>query len=81
MSETTCSYAAVLDVRQFAPPVKHATIFAVLTGLPAGGQLLLINDHDPRPLYYQLQAEHPGEFDWTYQEQGPERWQVVIARR
>jgi hypothetical protein len=42
--------------------------------------LLLTNDHDPKPLYYQLQAESTGQFSWDYLEQGPERWQVRIGR-
>jgi uncharacterized protein (DUF2249 family) len=40
----------------------------------------LVNDHDPRPLYYQFNAEMPGEFAWAYLEQGPETWRVAITR-
>ncbi len=69
-----------LDVRSLAPRDRHAQIFARLAELPAGGSLVLVNDHDPRPLWYQLQAEQPGQFGWTYAEQGPERWRVRIER-
>jgi len=41
---------------------------------------VLVNDHDPKPLRYQFQAEHPGEFTWDYLESGPEAWRVRIAR-
>ena len=42
--------------------------------------LELVNDHDPRPLYYQFAAEMPGEFDWQYLQQGPDTWRVAITR-
>ena len=38
-----------------------------------------MNDHDPRPLYHQLQAEQPGKVGWEYLEQGPEIWRVRIG--
>lgn len=69
-----------LDVRTLPPRERHERIFATLAELPIGAELQIVNDHDPKPLGYQLQAEHPGEFDWNYLEQGPERWRVAIAR-
>jgi uncharacterized protein (DUF2249 family) len=46
-----------------------------------GQSLVLVNDHDPKPLRYQLMAEHPDTFDWTYEAEGPEVWRVRIRRR
>jgi uncharacterized protein (DUF2249 family) len=45
-----------------------------------GQGFVLVNDHDPKPLYYQFQAERTGEFTWEYQEEGPETWRVRIGR-
>ena len=70
-----------LDVRTMPPAKRHATIFEELDALPAGGVLRLINDHDPKPLRYQLEAERPAEFGWEYEESGPERWVVQIIRQ
>lgn len=42
--------------------------------------ILGLNDHDPKPLYYQFEAEHAGQFTWEYLEQGPEVWRVRIGR-
>jgi hemerythrin-like domain-containing protein len=42
--------------------------------------MLLVNDHDPKPLYYTFAAERAGEFEWRYLEKGPEVWQVEISR-
>ena len=61
-----------LDVRNVVPRERHTLIFDTYTGLKPGEAFILINDHDPRPLYYQFAAEHHGQFSWNYLEQGPE---------
>jgi uncharacterized protein (DUF2249 family) len=43
--------------------------------------MVIINDHDPKPLRYQLAAERADQFVWTYEEEGPEVWRVRIDRR
>lgn len=70
-----------LDVRDIPPRDKHPTIFRVFDKLGPGGYFTLINDHDPRPLHYQFQAERSGQFDWSYIESGPEVWRVRIGKR
>lgn len=70
-----------LDVRVIAPREKHPTIFSTFDLLQSGESMVIINDHDPRPLRYQLAAERPDAFDWTYLAEGPEVWRVQIARR
>jgi uncharacterized protein (DUF2249 family) len=70
-----------LDVRNVAPRERHTLIFDTFAALRDGEAFELINDHDPRPLYYQFQAEHAGHFLWEYLEQGPEVWRVRIGRR
>ncbi len=70
-----------LDVRVIAPREKHPTIFSTFDNLASGQSMVIINDHDPRPLRYQLSAERPEMFEWTYQEEGPEVWRVRIDRR
>ena len=70
----------ILDIRPVPPPQKHPTIFRTLDALAPGDSLLLVNDHDPRPLRYQLQIERPGQFDWTPLAEGPVEWRIRIAR-
>lgn len=70
----------VVDVRPLAPRDKHPKIFSTFDALPVGGALTLVNDHDPQPLFYQMQAERPGQVGWEPQEEGPERWVIRIAR-
>lgn len=69
-----------LDVRQIAPRERHPLIFQTFENLGPGASFILLNDHDPKPLYYQFQAEKPGEFTWDYLEQGPEAWRVRITK-
>ncbi len=69
-----------IDVRSLVPAQRHATIFRLVDGLSPGGAFVLVNDHDPKPLYYQLEAEYPKQFSWTYLERGPEVWRVEIGR-
>ena len=72
--------AHILDVRTLVPAERHRRIFATYEALVAGGKFELVNDHDPKPLYYQFDAEHHGDFSWRYLEQGPEVWRVEIGR-
>jgi uncharacterized protein (DUF2249 family) len=69
-----------VDVREIAPRERHPLIFDSFERLAPGEALRLVNDHDPKPLYYQFMAEHPGEVGWDYLEEGPEVWQVRISR-
>lgn len=69
----------VLDVRELAPGLRHELIFESFGALGVGGAFILVNDHDPKPLYYQLEAEHSGAFSWEVLEAGPTTWRVRIA--
>ncbi|MPV50761.1 MULTISPECIES: DUF2249 domain-containing protein [unclassified Pseudactinotalea] len=70
----------IVDVREEIPRVRHELIFDTFGTLDPGTAFVLVNDHDPKPLYYQLAAENAGEFTWEYQEEGPEVWRVRIGK-
>ena len=70
----------VLDVRSEPHMRRHALILDTYHQLNPGSGFELVNDHDPKPLYYQFDAEFSGEFTWDYLEQGPEVWRVRIGR-
>jgi uncharacterized protein (DUF2249 family) len=72
--------SATIDVRAIPPRERHSLIFGTLRTLPVNDALELVNDHDPRPLYHQLQAEMPGRFSWNYLECGPGVWRVRIGK-
>jgi len=69
-----------IDVRTITPRERHPRIFGMANALAVGESLVIINDHDPRPLHYQLQAEYPGQFSWDYLETGPDVWRVQLGR-
>ncbi len=69
-----------LDVREVPPRDRHPLIFNTIDQLNPGESFTLVNDHDPKPLYYQLLVERPGLIGWTYLEEGPEVWRVRVAR-
>lgn len=69
-----------IDVRTIPPRLRHPLIFDSFDALTPGEALLLVNDHDPKPLYYQFQAESSGGFTWDYLETGPDVWSVRIGK-
>lgn len=69
-----------LDVRDIYPMLRHRQIFETFDGLKAGEAFILINDHDPKPLYYQFLHERADQFSWDYLEEGPVDWRVRIGR-
>ena len=70
----------ILDVRTEIPKRRHELIFEAFDELAPGMAYVLVNDHDPKPLRYQFEAELPGQFSWAYLEEGPEVWRVRIGR-
>ncbi len=71
----------LLNVTLLEPRQKHPTIFARFDELAEGESLTILNDHDPKPLYYQLLGERGNVFTWEYLEEGPTHWQVKISKR
>ena len=71
----------VLNVTLLEPRRKHPAIFERFDGLEEGENFIILNDHDPKPLYYQLLGERGNIFSWEYLEQGPQWWKVRIGKR
>ncbi|MFC7157448.1 DUF2249 domain-containing protein [Halomarina halobia] len=46
-----------LDVREIPPPERHSRIFELFDEMSAGETLEIVNDHEPKPLFYQMKAE------------------------
>lgn len=70
-----------IDVRNIVPRDRHPLIFQTFDALDEGEAFELINDHDPKPLYYQFVHERPDQFEWDYLQQGPDVWRVSIQRQ
>ena len=80
MSDSQSSAIPEIDIRNLVPVQRHAKIFEMVDNLKPGGAFVFINDHDPNPLHYQLEAEHPKQFSWTYLESGPHAWKIRIGK-
>ena len=80
MTSTATQPTTTVDVRTLAPRDRHPLIFSTFHGLAIGQSMELVNDHDPKPLYYQFQAEMPAAFNWDYLETGPDDWRVSITK-
>lgn len=79
-SDAAANAAVVFDVRPIPGRTKHAQIFQRWHNLAIGQHFVLLNDHDPVPLYYQFSAEFPDAFKWEYLERGPEEFRVKITK-
>lgn len=71
----------MLDVTKIEPRLKHPTIFQRFDALQGGQSLTIHNDHDPKPLYYQLLGERGNIFTWEYLAEGPESWRIRITKK
>ena len=76
----SCTAMETIDVRFFAQAVRNALIVGNAVRLAPGQAFLFVNDHDPKPLFYQLSNGFPGAFQWDYLAQGPDVWQICITR-
>lgn len=46
-----------LDVRNMPPAERHPKIHEAFETLESGETLTIINDHEPKPLFYEFRAE------------------------
>lgn len=69
-----------LDLRNLPPSERHTKIFEIWDSLRDGETLRIINDHEPKPLYYQFEAEQKGQFEWNYEKRGPIDWIFTIKK-
>ena len=69
-----------LDLRPMPPFERHEKIFQMWGALKSGETLRITNDHDPKPLYYQFEAEYKGQYEWEYEQSGPKDWIVKIKK-
>jgi uncharacterized protein (DUF2249 family)/quercetin dioxygenase-like cupin family protein len=69
-----------LDVRQLRKPDKHPTIFATYAAMSVGESFVLVNNHDPKHLHDEFEADHAGSYGWEYLEKGPAVWRIRITK-
>ena len=70
----------VLDVRAIPCSIKHGLIIQAWLDLQVGEHFILVNGHDPVPLFYQFSAEWPDTFTWEHLLKQPEEVRVKITK-
>lgn len=71
----------VINVPSIEPRFKHSTIFQSFENLHPGKSMIIHNNHDPKPVYYQLQEMHGNVFIWEYLQQGPQWWDIRVTKK
>jgi uncharacterized protein (DUF2249 family) len=79
-SENLIGPDRIMDVRPIPCSVKHGLIIQTWLDLSVGDHFILLNDHDPVPLYYQFSAQWPGAFAWEHLVKGPDEFRVKITK-
>jgi len=77
---TPATASTLIDARSLAPRERDSTIVAAFRALDFGDVLEIVNDRDPKPLYYQFQVEAPGDFSWVYVQTVPQVWRVDVQK-
>jgi len=70
----------VMDVRPIPCSIKHGLIIRTWLKLPVGGHFILLNDHDPVPLYHQFAAQWPEAFRWEHLVRVPGECRIKITK-
>jgi len=68
------------DIRPYPPTERHEMFYKAFADIRPGEAFEFVNDHDPKPLYYQMEAESKEPFRWEYLEKGPEDWKVRVIK-
>ncbi|MCB0849922.1 MAG: DUF2249 domain-containing protein [Bacteroidetes bacterium] len=74
------SVVNTFDVRPYTPSDRHEMFYKAFADIKTGEAFEFINDHDPKPLYYQMEAESKEPFRWEYLEKGPVVWKVRVIK-
>jgi uncharacterized protein (DUF2249 family) len=72
-----------LDIRDLPPSQRHTTIHEAFDELDPGEELVIVNDHDPQPLFYEFRAERDAFDDEGYEveQRGPEEFVATLPKR
>ena len=76
----TPEITSTLDVREVEHAQRHPLIFRTYNALQRGQAFVLVVDHDPKPVLFELDFVQKGKFEYSYLEQGPEVWRVQMAK-
>ena len=74
---------STLDLRDVPPAERHPKVHEAFESLASGEALELVNDHEPKPLYYEMQAE-VDDFDadgYEVERRGPTEYVALLPKK
>jgi regulator of cell morphogenesis and NO signaling len=71
----------LIDVTKIEPRYRHNILLGTFENLAAGESFRISNDHNPKPLYYEMREQWGEAVLWEYLENGPETWEVRIGKK
>jgi len=71
----------LIDVTKIEPRNRHNLLLGMFDNLTAGESFRISNDHNPKPLYYEMREQWGEAVVWEYLENGPENWEVRIGKK
>ncbi|MGH9328062.1 MAG: DUF2249 domain-containing protein [Terriglobia bacterium] len=80
-SNNTATIVSTIDVRPITHQQRHPLIFRTYDALKPGEGFIIVVDHDPKPVFFELDFIQKGKFTWDYLEQGPELWRVQVTKK
>ncbi len=69
-----------MDVRTMPPPQRHAGILRAFDGLADGQNLVVVTDHDARPLHIELEQTRRSTYAWSQRRLGEHHWEIVLRK-
>ncbi|GAA0522821.1 Uncharacterized conserved protein [Halorubrum aquaticum] len=72
-----------LDVREIPPVDRHTKIHEKFEAMEPGETLTIVNDHEPKPLFYEMAAEVPSFDEDAYEvyEESPGEFVADFPKR
>jgi uncharacterized protein (DUF2249 family) len=74
------SLTAAVDIRRIPKSFWCAAVGAAFGRLGAGETVEIVAEDDPLEVWHLLEALLPGRFTWSYLENGPATYRVVVGR-
>lgn len=71
----------IIEAPKIDPNIRHSFIFEKFDELEEGDSIVIINNHDPRPLLNQFEEKRNGQFADEYLENGPATWKVRVMKK
>lgn len=70
-----------IEAQSIPAPDRHEFILKSFANLNPEETLLIVNNHDPRPLVEQMKSVFGKLLEYNYVESGPNVWKVRFVRK